>query len=137
MTTGSCPRGRTVARLACRCALNRSTALRSAVEEPLRMNSMQNTPAKVWDLPTRVFHWLLAVLILLQYGTAEWHWLNMQWHVRFGYATLALLLFRVMWGFVGSQTSRFSDFVRGPRRAWTYARELLANRASFNIGHNP
>lgn len=101
------------------------------------MNSMQNTPAKVWDLPTRVFHWLLAVLILLQYGTAEWHWLNMQWHVRFGYATLALLLFRVMWGFVGSQTSRFSDFVRGPRRAWAYTRDLLANKAGFNIGHNP
>lgn len=95
------------------------------------------TLTKVWDLPTRLFHWLLAILILLQYGTAEWDWLNMQWHVWFGYAMLALLLFRVMWGFAGSQTSRFSDFLRGPRRAWVYARELLANRASFNIGHNP
>lgn len=92
---------------------------------------------EVWDLPTRLFHWLLAILILLQYGTAEWHWLDMQWHVWFGYATLALLLFRLAWGFAGSQTSRFSEFVRGPRRAFAYARDLLANRAAFNVGHNP
>lgn len=99
---------------------------------------MQPTPRTlIWDLPTRLFHWLLAILILLQYGTADWHWLDMRWHVRFGYATLALLLFRVIWGFAGSQTARFSDFVRGPRRAFAYARDLLANKASFNIGHNP
>jgi cytochrome b len=91
----------------------------------------------VWDLPTRAFHWLLAGLILLQYGTAEWHWLSMQWHVWFGYATLALLLFRILWGFAGSQTSRFAGFVRGPRRVYGYARELLSGRAQFNIGHNP
>ena len=103
----------------------------------LPMPPQPASPTRVWDLPTRVFHWLLAILILLQYGTAEWHWLNMQWHVWFGYTTLALLLFRVAWGFVGSQTSRFSDFVRGPRGAWTYTHDLLANKASFNIGHNP
>jgi cytochrome b len=101
------------------------------------MPSHPPTPTQVWDLPTRIFHWLLAILILLQYGTAEWHWLDMQWHVRFGYTTLALLLFRLMWGFAGSQTSRFSHFVRGPRRALAYVRDLAANRASFNIGHNP
>ncbi|HXS72637.1 MAG TPA: cytochrome b/b6 domain-containing protein [Rhodanobacteraceae bacterium] len=94
-------------------------------------------PTKVWDMPTRAFHWALAVLILLQYGTADWHWLNMQWHVRFGYATLALILFRIIWGFAGSQTARFRDFVRGPRRVIGYARDLLAKRAGFNIGHNP
>jgi cytochrome b len=96
---------------------------------------------KVWDLPTRIFHWLLAILILLQYGTAEWHWLSMQWHVWFGYTTLALLLFRVTWGFVGSQTSRFAEFVAAPRRALAYARDLLANRTRLHIGpkpgHNP
>ena len=101
------------------------------------MPSHPSAPTKIWDLPTRLFHWLLAILILLQYGTAEWHWLSMQWHVWFGFTTLALLLFRLMWGFAGSQTSRFSDFVRGPRRAFAYARDLLANRARFNIGHNP
>lgn len=91
----------------------------------------------VWDLPTRLFHWLLAILILLQYGTAEWHWLSMRWHVWLGYATLALLLFRVFWGFAGSQTARFADFVRGPRRVFVYMRELLAARATFDAGHNP
>ena len=96
-----------------------------------------NSRTLIWDLPTRLFHWLLAVLILLQYGTAEWHWLSMQWHVWFGYATLALILFRVIWGFAGSQTARFADFVRGPRRAFAYTRELLAGRAPFNVGHNP
>jgi cytochrome b len=101
------------------------------------MSSQSPTLTKVWDLPTRIFHGLLAILILLQYGTAEWHWLDMQWHVWFGYLTLALLLFRLMWGFAGSQTSRFSDFVRGPCRVWAYARDLVANRARFNIGHNP
>ena len=101
------------------------------------MPSQSPAPTKIWDLPTRLFHWLLAILILLQYGTAEWHWLDMQWHVWFGYATLALLLFRLIWGFAGSQTARFSEFVRGPRRAFAYARDLLANKASFNVGHNP
>ncbi len=96
-----------------------------------------STRTLVWDLPTRLFHWLLAILILLQYGTAEWHWLSMQWHVWFGYATLALILFRVIWGFAGSQTARFAEFVRGPRRVFAYARELLAGRVSFNVGHNP
>ncbi|HJU07559.1 MAG TPA: cytochrome b/b6 domain-containing protein [Rhodanobacteraceae bacterium] len=96
-----------------------------------------STRTLVWDLPTRLFHWLLAVLILLQYGTAEWHWLSMRWHVWFGYATLALILFRVIWGFAGSETSRFAGFVRGPQRVFAYARELLAGRESFNVGHNP
>lgn len=91
----------------------------------------------VWDVPIRLFHWALAVLILLQYGTAEWHWLDMQWHVRFGYATLALLVFRVVWGFLGSQTARFADFVRGPRRVFGYLRDLAAGRHSAGPGHNP
>src|SRR5690348_14004321 len=94
----------------------------------------------VWDLPTRVFHWALAILILLQYGTAQWHWLSMRWHVWFGYGTLALILFRVIWGFAGSQTSRFADFVRGPRRVSGYVRDLLAGRAQLDghsPGHNP
>lgn len=95
------------------------------------------TRTLVWDFPTRLFHWALAMLILLQYGTAQWHWLSMQWHVRFGYATLALLLFRIAWGFAGSQTSRFASFVRGPRGVIVYLREILAGRVAFNVGHNP
>ncbi|MEN6540527.1 MAG: cytochrome b/b6 domain-containing protein [Mizugakiibacter sp.] len=92
---------------------------------------------KVWDLPTRLTHWALAALVLLQYGTAEWHWLSMDWHFRFGYATLALVLFRVAWGFAGSRSSRFADFVRGPARVAAYLRATLARREARTLGHNP
>lgn len=92
---------------------------------------------KVWDLPTRLTHGALALLVLLQYGTAEWHWLSMDWHFRFGYATLALVLFRIAWGFAGSQSSRFADFVRGPARVAAYLRATLAQRETRRLGHNP
>lgn len=100
---------------------------------------------RIWDLPTRLFHWTLVVLIALQFVTAEFGFLSMQWHYRFGWATLALIVFRVLWGFVGSQTSRFADFVRGPtavmrhlRMQWLGA-ENVANSTSgkVHIGHNP
>jgi len=68
----------------------------------------------VWDLPTRLFHWLLVVLIALLYASGEYNLLDMRWHFWCGYATLALILFRVLWGVFGSQTSRFSAFVRSP-----------------------
>lgn len=92
---------------------------------------------RVWDLPTRAFHWTLALLIGLQYATGEFHFLDMRWHFRFGYATLALIAFRVLWGFCGSQTSRFSDFLRGPRAVWRYLHELMSTSPQVRIGHNP
>jgi cytochrome b len=92
---------------------------------------------RVWDVPTRLFHWLLAVLIALQYATAEFHFLDMEWHFRFGYATLALIVFRLLWGFFGSQTSRFSAFVRGPSAVFRHTVALVSNRAPSSIGHNP
>ena len=69
---------------------------------------------RIWDLPTRIFHWSLVVLIALQYATGQFGVLDMRRHCWFGYATLALIVFRVLWGVAGSQTSRFADFVRGP-----------------------
>ncbi len=100
------------------------------------MSSRIPSDMRVWDLPTRLFHWALVVLVALQFATAEFHWLSMQWHFYFGYATLALLLFRVAWGFAGSQTSRFSDFVRGPAAVWRYLKSLPAGRSEATIGHN-
>jgi cytochrome b len=98
-----------------------------------------NEPRKflLWDLPTRLFHWLLVLLILLQWGTAEWHWLDMQWHFRFGYATLALLLFRLLWGVLGSDSARFSRFLRGPGAVLAYLRTLHRREPEFLAGHNP
>jgi cytochrome b len=94
-------------------------------------------PIRLWDLPTRLFHWALVVLIALQFATAEFGWLSMDWHYRFGYATLALIAFRVAWGFVGSQTSRFADFVRGPISVARYLRAAASTQARPSAGHNP
>ena len=94
-------------------------------------------PLRVWDVPTRLFHWTLALLIALQYATAEFHLLDMRWHFRFGYATLALVLFRVLWGLCGSQTSRFAGFMRGPRAVFAYLRSQFSTNPQVSIGHNP
>ncbi len=92
---------------------------------------------RVWDVPTRLFHWLLVVLIALQYATAEFHLLDMEWHFRFGYATLALIVFRLLWGVFGSQTSRFAEFVRGPSAVARHTLALMSNKATTGLGHNP
>ena len=90
----------------------------------------------VWDLPTRLFHWTLVILMVVQWLTAEAS-STMNWHVRGGYAVLALVLFRLIWGFVGSETARFSDFVHGPGAALEYVRALLRGEAPHYFGHNP
>ena len=98
---------------------------------------MQRESIRVWDLPTRLFHWALVALIALQYASGEFGWLPMQWHYWLGYATLALLLFRVLWGFAGSETSRFGAFLRGPRAVIGYLRGSLHGEAVRAPGHNP
>jgi cytochrome b len=91
----------------------------------------------VWDLPTRFFHWLLAALAVLSYvtGKAGGPWL--EWHMKSGYAILALLLFRFAWAIVGPAHARFASFVRGPRAVLEYARTLLAGNPARVAGHNP
>ncbi|HMM58298.1 MAG TPA: cytochrome b/b6 domain-containing protein [Rudaea sp.] len=98
---------------------------------------MNSIVQRVWDLPTRLFHWTLVVLIALQYATGEFNLLDMRWHFWFGYATLALIVFRVLWGFFGSQTSRFSDFLRGPRAVLRYLRDSMSTNPQARVGHNP
>ena len=93
-------------------------------------------PVKVWDLPTRLFHWTLVALMIAQWLTAE-ESSTMDWHIWGGYAVLALVLFRLIWGFVGSETARFSDFVRGPGAALEYVRALLRGETPHYLGHNP
>jgi cytochrome b len=86
---------------------------------------------RIWDWPTRLFHWLLVVLIPLQWWTAEQD--MMEWHMLLGTLVLGLLLFRLMWGIVGSSTARFGNFVKGPRAVVSY----LSGRAAHVLGHNP
>ncbi len=90
---------------------------------------------RAWDLPTRLFHWALVITFAGSWYTAEQG--MTEWHERLGLATLALLAFRLIWGFVGSGTARFAGFVRGPLAAWRYARETLAGRHPAYLGHNP
>lgn len=92
---------------------------------------------RAWDLPTRIFHWALALLATFSFttGTIGGDW--MPWHLRSGYAILALLLFRLAWGVTGSDTARFGRFLRGPRAVAQYARLTLAGRHPAGVGHNP
>ena len=84
----------------------------------------------VWDLPVRLVHWLLALLIGFSWWSVHNH--HTDWHIWSGCAILTLLIFRLLWGFVGSSTARFSSFVRGPGAI----RDYFAGRWS-GIGHNP
>jgi cytochrome b len=87
---------------------------------------------RVWDLPTRLFHWSLVVFVGLSWWTAETHQDTL--HLWFGYGVLFLLFFRILWGFLGSSTARFSAFVRGPRAVLEYVR----NRFRWPLaGHAP
>jgi len=89
----------------------------------------------VWDLPTRLFHWLTVVLVLAAYVTARLNW--MDFHARAGTALLALLLFRLTWGVLGSETARFARFLTSPRVALHHLARLFRREPDAQIGHNP
>ena len=91
--------------------------------------------APVWDVPVRLFHWLLVALIAASWWTGEHH--DMDWHRRSGYAILALLVFRLYWGVAGGRTARFAGFVRGPCAVIGYLRTLGRREHAAPIGHNP
>ena len=91
----------------------------------------------VWDLPLRLFHWALVGLIAFSYATAELDVGSMQLHIYSGYAILTLLIFRILWGFLGSPPARFRNFLRTPARTLAYARDLLTGREARYLGHNP
>ncbi len=90
----------------------------------------------IWDLPTRVFHWALAGSFLGAYLLAEEDG-SRNLHVMFGYTVAGLLVFRLLWGFVGSTHARFRDFAYGPGAAAAYLRDLARGRAPDYDGHNP
>ena len=90
-----------------------------------------------WDLPTRLFKWSLVFLVLFSWASMQAgdQWIT--WHVRSGYAILVLLVFRLLWGAVGSSTARFSAWVTWPWTALSYAVALLTGRGRPYLGHNP
>ena len=87
---------------------------------------------QVWDLPVRLFHWVLVALLIGSYVTAQID--ELEWHMRCGECVLALLVFRIVWGLVGSDTARFVRFIRGPRAVW---RHFTAHPGETAVGHNP
>ena len=99
---------------------------------------MKQTASKtrVWDLPTRLFHWALVVCVVGALVTVKLGGNWMQWHMNFGIATLALLVFRTIWGLVGPRYARFSSFLPSVRAAWGYLRSA-STHTQHHAGHNP
>ena len=92
----------------------------------------------VWDLPLRVFHWLLVLCLASSWATAKagFDWRPL--HMRLGYFTMGLVLFRIVWGFVGPRHARFANFLRGPLGVINYARGMAAGTlVAQSVGHNP
>ena len=94
-------------------------------------------PVRVWDWPTRVFHWALALAAVLMVITGRVGGNALVWHMRLGLAVLALLVFRLLWGVLGGRWSRFAQFVRGPATVWRYLRGPHQAGDHFEVGHNP
>lgn len=92
---------------------------------------------RVWDLPTRLFHWALVILIALAYVSKHWGDDGLVWHTWNGYAVLVLVVWRLLWGLVGTSTSRFSSFIYGPIVAMRYAIDFVLGRPRHFLGHNP
>lgn len=93
---------------------------------------MNERTIRVWDLPTRLFHWLLFVLMVAAIVSVKIGGNAMEWHGRFGHLIFGLIVFRLVWGVIGSTTARFAHFVRGPAAIRAYLQGRWRG-----IGHNP
>ncbi|MGX9463492.1 cytochrome b/b6 domain-containing protein [Shewanella sp. A14] len=94
--------------------------------------SIDQQKIKVWDFPTRLFHWTMVCLLGGLWGTAEIG--EMQWHQILAYLLMSLIIFRLIWGFIGSETAKFHDFLLSPKKVITYAK---AHPKPASLGHNP
>jgi cytochrome b len=105
------------------------------------MSAIAKTEVRAWDWPTRAFHWLLVTAILCAWLSAEFgHNIGdsmLKWHKWNGYFILVLMVFRMVWGFVGSSTARFAHFVRGPAFVLGYAMDFVRGTKRAFLGHNP
>jgi cytochrome b len=93
-------------------------------------------PIRVWDLPTRIFHWSLVASFAIAFLTAESEKLR-DIHVVVGYTLAGLIAFRLLWGFVGGGHSRFADFLPTPRKVIDYLKSLMDGKPQHYVGHNP
>jgi cytochrome b len=86
----------------------------------------------IWDLPTRLFHWLLALLVLAAFLSED----NRYLHERIGIVILVLIIFRLIWGVIGGHYARFGSFVRGPTAVLAHVEEMRQPNPPQHIGHN-
>src|ERR1700761_2033892 len=101
---------------------------------PSAKKSTKLAKVRVWDLPTRLFHWMLVLLVLIAWRSAETR--DISRHVLAGSGVAGLLVFRLWWGFFGSSPARFAHFVKGPGAVLVYARSLFTH-GEPEFGHNP
>lgn len=94
---------------------------------------------RVWDLPLRLFHWLLVIAVAGAWITKETPLEDIDWHMRFGLAAFFLIVFRLAWGVLGTRTARFAHFVKAPRKASAYLKKMLAHKPRLqpSDGHSP
>ena len=97
--------------------------------------SLSDERIRVWDAPTRLFHWGLVALVFISWLSADQGYMTV--HLWSGLSLLALLLFRLGWGLMGSTTARFSDFLHSPRRVFSYLRSVARGGQMLHAGHNP
>lgn len=91
----------------------------------------------IWDLPSRLSHWAIAVLFVVQFAGGQYDLFSTAVHLWLGYALLAVVLFRILWGFAGSDSARFSRFLRGPGSVARYLARLPGGAPTHSPGHNP
>lgn len=100
------------------------------------MDDNRPTRILVWDIPTRIFHWLLVLCFVVAYLISESERWQL-WHVTAGYTFGFLLCFRLGWGIMGTRYARFTEFVCGPKAVMRYLASLLTRHPAHYVGHNP
>ncbi len=98
-------------------------------------NSENSSQIKVWDFPTRFFHWSLVIALALCWLSIDMRWLTV--HQYSGMYILLLLVFRIIWGVIGAKTARFVDFITWPWHAFKYLKRSLSGTNEYHAGHNP
>ncbi len=101
------------------------------------MDDQNSRPVRVWDLPTRLFHWTLAIALIFSVVSAKTGGNAMVWHFRCGYLILTLLGFRIVWGLVGGRWSRFASFIYAPATLLRYLRGAARPGEHLDVGHSP
>jgi cytochrome b len=108
----------------------------TASEKAVALATKEPSRIEVWDLPLRLFHWLLVLAIAVAFLSSEEDSPLNQWHVLAGWVAGVLIVFRLVWGFVGGEHSRFADFIH-PSRIGDHISGLFRRRAERTLGHNP